>query len=115
MYAPAAQFLNKPAVMRIIGGCAAGPPYLSLILTVTAEELPYRAYTRRALGGAGDVLGPDAATLGVDLAQHDQHLLGHDVARDALALGLELVHVDPHGIERRGAAGDDAGMQQRLD
>src|SRR5260370_11350246 len=101
--------------MRIIGAWAVGPRNFSVIKSVTAEKLPYRAYRRRALGGAGDVLGPDAAALGIDLTQHDQHLLGDDVARDALAFGLELVHVDPHGIKRGGAPGDDAGMQQRLD
>src|SRR4249919_201052 len=70
----------------------------------------------RPLGrGRRKVLRADTLPLGVDLAQHDQHLLGDDVARDALALGLELLHVDPHRIERRRALGDDAGMQQRLD
>src|SRR5438270_12974306 len=66
-------------------------------------------------GRRRDILRRDALSLGVDLAQHHQHLLGHDVARDALALRLELLHVDPYRIKRRGAPRDDAGMQQGLD
>src|ERR1700716_2711739 len=49
--------------------------------------------------GRRHVLRPDALAPGSDLAQHHQHLLRDDVAREALALGLELLHVDPHRVE----------------
>ena len=40
---PALQSFSVPAstMMRNIEGCAAGPPYFSIILNVTAEKLPY--------------------------------------------------------------------------
>src|SRR5258707_9963046 len=75
-------------------------------------EIPASRLLQR---GRRHVLRRDALAPGIDLAQHHQHLLGDDVARDTLALGLELPHVDPHRVERCRALRDDAGMQQRLD
>src|SRR5260370_23648344 len=59
-------------------------------------EIPVSRPLRR---GRRDILRADALPLGIDLAQHHQHPLGHHVARDALALGLELLHVDPHRVK----------------
>jgi hypothetical protein len=42
-------------------------------------------------------------------------LLGDVVADHPVALALQLVDVDIHGVEGPGALGDDAGVQQRLD
>jgi hypothetical protein len=38
----AAQFLDVPASLRIIGGCRRAPHYFSIILFVSAGKLPYR-------------------------------------------------------------------------
>jgi hypothetical protein len=38
----AAQFLDGPASLRIVGSCREAPHYFSIILNVTVGKLPYR-------------------------------------------------------------------------
>jgi hypothetical protein len=43
----AAQFLDVPASLGIIGGCSEAPYYFPIILFVGAGKLPYRKSGRR--------------------------------------------------------------------
>ena len=75
--------------------------------------MPLNAYRLRLFCGYGDRL--QGTVLEVDRLEVLNAFFGNVVADHAVALSLELFHIDIHAVEGPGAVGDDPGIEQGLD